>query len=68
MQTDPIISCLAAYSSNTPGRHGRKMQEKKPFFETYKITTGTYLHVCLQRKRKQIRGGSMFDRGEVCLD
>ena len=47
LHTDPIFSCFAASSSNTPGRHCRKMQETNFFSETYKLKTGTciYLHV-----------------------
>ena len=67
MLTDPIF-CFAASNSNTPGRHCRKNERKKKFFWNVQ----THLHVlctCVYSTHcRQIRGGSMYNQGKVCLN
>ena len=45
-----------------------KMHEKFLFWITKRNVQAHYSHVCIQRKCRQLRGGSMFDRGEVFLE
>ena len=57
LQTDPIISCFAASSSNTPGRHCRK------YARTFSKRTNSRLGLA----RTCVFDVRMFDRGSFCL-
>ena len=71
-EIDAIFSCFAASSSNTPCQHCRKNARKKLVFlnvQTHDLDLHVLCTCVYSTHCRQIReGGSMFDRGKVCLD